>query len=264
VCALQALELQPLHAPALALRATMDECSEIYASEATKLALLGLASDAATNLQHARELRPADASLRIKFAMTLRQQGKLHEAVEVLEGVAREGGDAVAALARRSLALAYNDVGVAQAMSGQLEPAVRSFGLAIEVGGADAMAAPYANRADCFRQLQRPTDAIDDYERAAGLAAAEPELHWQIQTRMAMLHNDTGLRLYNHAQPRKAALAFSRAIECNPRVARFYLNRAEATMQLSRYELARDDLLVSLRFDPANTRARSLLASLCP
>ena len=81
---------------------------------------------------------------------------------------------------------------------------------------------------------------------------------------MAMLHNDTGLRLYNHAQPRKAALAFSRAIECNPRVARFYLNRAEATMQLSRYELARDDLLVSLRFDPANTRARSLLASLCP
>jgi len=49
-----------------------------------------------------------------------------------------------------------------------------------------------------------------------------------------------------------------------PQVSRFYLNRAEATLQLSRFELARDDLLVALRLDPANARARSLLAGLCP
>eukprot|EP00967_Tisochrysis_lutea_P026038 scaffold30113_cov27-Tisochrysis_lutea.AAC.2 len=78
-----ALAMQPSHAPALALRETMDDCATIYTTEATKLALLGNASDAVVNLEHARQLRPADASLRVKLAMTFRQQGRLHEAVEV-------------------------------------------------------------------------------------------------------------------------------------------------------------------------------------
>jgi tetratricopeptide (TPR) repeat protein len=78
-----ALELQPSHAPALALRRTMDECAAVYATEATKLALLGLASDAAINLEHARELRPADPTLLVSLAMAFRQQGKLHQAAEV-------------------------------------------------------------------------------------------------------------------------------------------------------------------------------------
>lgn len=180
----------------------------------------------------------------------------------MLEGLI-SNGDCEAA-SRESLGLVYNDIGVQQATDQQLDAAVHSFGRAIDASGVHVTSAPFSNRADCLRRLDRPSEALADYERAAELAAAAPEALWQIQTRMAMLHNDSGTRLYNHAQARKAAQAFSRAIECNPRVSRFYLNRAEATVQLSRFELARDDLLVALRLDPGNHRARTLLAGLCP
>ena len=47
---------------------------------------------------------------------------------------------------------------------------------------------------------------------------------WRIQTRLAVVHNERGARLFNHANPRHAAVEFSRAIECNPRVPAFYVN----------------------------------------
>jgi tetratricopeptide (TPR) repeat protein len=182
----------------------------------------------------------------------------------MLENLLSDDGCSAAAASRKSLGLVYNDIGVQQVNDEQLEAAVQYFGRAIDASGASVTAAPFSNRADCLRRLDRPSEALADYERAAELAVAEPEALWQIRTRMAMLHNDAGTRLYNHAQARKAAQAFSRAIECNPRVSRFYLNRAEAAVQLSRFELARDDLLVALRLDPGNHRARTLLAGMCP
>jgi Tfp pilus assembly protein PilF len=47
-------------------------------------------------------------------------------------------------------------------------------------------------------------------------------------------------------------------------VAHFYVNRAMSTMQLGRYELARDDLLTALRLSPNNERAQRLIAQLSP
>ena len=79
-----------------------------------------------------------------------------------------------------------------------------------------------------------------------------------------MVHNERGARLFNHANPRKAAVEFSRAIECNPKVAHFYTNRAEAVLRLNRFELARDDVLIALRLDPTDARAQRMLNSLCP
>ena len=59
-------------------------------------------------------------------------------------------------------------------------------------------------------------------------------------------------------------MEFSRAIECNPKVATFYTNRAEAMMMISGYTNARDDLLVALRLHPNEARAQRLLDSMRP
>ena len=100
--------------------------------------------------------------------------------------------------------------------------------------------------------------------QALALCPHEPRERWRIQTRLAVVHNERGARLFNHANPRHAAVEFSRAIECNPKVAHFYTNRAEATLQLNRFELARDDVLIALRLDPTDARAQQMLTSLCP
>ena len=68
----------------------------------------------------------------------------------------------------------------------------------------------------------------------------------------------------NRTQARQAALSFSRAIDCNPKVTQFYVNRAEATLALSRFELVRDDALAALKLDPSHARTKELFARLCP
>ena len=78
------------------------------------------------------------------------------------------------------------------------------------------------------------------------------------------MHNERGTQLYNHAAARHAAIEFSRAIECNPRVAGFYVNRARATLELKRFDLARDDLLAALQLSPNDEQAQTLLARLSP
>ena len=42
----------------------------------------------------------------------------------------------------------------------------------------------------------------------------------------------------------------------------FYVNRAQATLELQRYDLARDDLLAALKLNPGDERAQSMLRSL--
>ena len=81
---------------------------------------------------------------------------------------------------------------------------------------------------------------------------------------MSVLHNDAGAALFNQAEVHQAAAAFTRAIECNPRVARYRLNRAEAALAQHMYGLARDDVLAALRFDPTSVEALRLLAKISP
>ena len=78
------------------------------------------------------------------------------------------------------------------------------------------------------------------------------------------MHNERGAQLYNHAAARHAAVEFSRAIECNPRVPAFYVNRAQATLELQRYDLARDDLLAALKLNPSDEKAQRMLRTLGP
>ena len=132
------------------------------------------------------------------------------------------------------------------------------------IAGEDTIGHIFLNRGDCHRSLGVIAEALTDFERAAELFAGDEKAQWAIQSRIALVHNERGTQLYNHAAARHAAVEFSRAIECNPRVAHFYINRAQATLELKRYELARDDLLAALKLNPNNERAQRMLAQLSP
>ena len=140
--------------------------------------------------------------------------------------------------------------------------AVRWFDRAIESDSSTASF--FLNRADCHQTLGNATEAVADLERAKELSSHDAQTQWSIRTRLAMVHNDRGTRLFNHADARRASVEFSRAIECNPKVGTFYTNRAEAMMALNGYTNARDDLLTALRLNANDERAERLLRSMCP
>jgi len=212
----------------------------------------------------APQLQPRAVELRIRRAAALRQQGKLQEAILDLERAISDAGNrgAVDANASRMLIQAYNDLGVRLAKQQLHADAVRWFDRAIAAD--ETTAAFYLNRADCHQTLGNATEALNDLERAKELSSHDAQTQWSIRTRLAMVHNDRGTQLFNHADMRRAAVEFSRAIECNPKVAVFYTNRAEAMMMLNGYTNARDDLLTALRINPDETRAQRLLTSMCP
>ena len=168
--------------------------------------------------------------------------------------------------ATRLVGLTHNDLGVAAAARQQYAHALECFDRAIEGDGSDLgsnRAAGLCNRGDCHHVCGRTAEAMRDYKASLKLSSDSRE-RWRIQTKLSIVHNERGTRLFNHSNPRQAAVEFSRALECNPKVAAFYTNRAEATLQLNRFELARDDVLVALRLDPTDTRAQRMLSSLCP
>ena len=209
-------------------------------------------------------LQPGNADLRVRRGGARRTLGELEGAMEDFEAaIAQVGGTYPAAT--RLLALTHNDLGLAAAAQQQQEEALAWFDRALSAAGQpDAdRAATLANRGDCHRTCGRSAEALADYEAALELSSDRSE-RWRIQTKLAVVHNERGARLFNHANPRKAAVEFSRAIECNPKVAHFYTNRAEAVLRLNRFELARDDVLIALRLDPTDARAQRMLNSLCP
>ena len=47
-------------------------------------------------------------------------------------------------------------------------------------------------------------------------------------------------------------------------VAAFYVNRARATLELGRFDLAKDDILAALKLQPQHEEAQRMLSSLSP
>jgi len=259
-----ALAMEAGHVLAEELQVAMRECAEVYTEEATKLVLLGRSREAVANLTHAMALQPRDPDLRVRRGGALRTLGELEDAMEDFEAAVAQAGGTYPA-ATRLLGLTHNDLGRVAASREQPANALAWFNLALSAVGQPAgdRAATLANRGDCHRTCGRTAEALRDYEAAVELSSDARE-RWRIQTKLAVAHNERGARLFNHANPRKAAVEFSRAIECNPKVAHFYTNRAEATLRLNRFELARDDVLIALRLDPTDTRAQRMLNDLCP
>ena len=74
----------------------------------------------------------------------------------------------------------------------------------------------------CFYRLQDLHYAIADYEEALALAPWD----WSVRTQLAVAHCGAGVAAFRSKQAPKALKHFTRAIECNPKVTRFYICRA--------------------------------------
>jgi tetratricopeptide (TPR) repeat protein len=256
-----ALAILPDHPEARTLRQTMAEAAGVYTDEATKLILLGAPEDAVGNLTHAMALRPDDAELVMRRGTAYRQLGQHTDAADDFErAVELAGGKYPEAV--RLLTLTFNDLGIALAAQGRHGEAAAWFDRAVR---ADPTVCQYhLNRGDCHKALGSVEEALADFEAAKALTNGEAAAEWDVQCRIALVHNERGTQLFNRGAARRAGVEFSRAIECNPKVAGFYTNRAQATLALRRFDLAKDDLLAALRLNPDDEAAQRMLSSLCP
>lgn len=255
----QALSLRQDHPEGRELRKTMSECADVYSDEATKLILLGSPADAVSNLTHAMSLRPDDPNLYMRRGAARRQNGQLLEAARDLETAIRKSGGKHPEC-QRLLVLTFNDLGVQLAAQKKYADAIGWLHRAVSLD--ETVGQFFLNRGDCHRAMGDVESALADFERAAELFVGDAKSQWAIQSRIALVHNERGAQLFNHAAARHAAVEFSRAIECNPKVSHFYINRAKATLELKRYDLARDDILAALKLNPNDETAQRMLQSL--
>lgn len=113
----------------------------------------------------------------------------------------------------------------------------------------------FSNRGDCHRELGQLHSALADYHVAYDL---DPN-NWETKTRLAMLHDNFGLELFNASKYDSAHVEFSTAISYNNRVVQIYLHRAQAALKLGKLELAYKDYLEVLRLDANNSAAQRAL-----
>ena len=237
----------------------MSECADVYSDEATKLSLLGSPADAVSNLTHAMSLRPDDPNLYMRRGAARRQNGQLLEAARDLETAIRKSGGKHPEC-QRLLVLTFNDLGVQLAAQKKYADAIGWLHRAVSLD--ETVGQFFLNRGDCHRAMGDVESALADFERAAELFVGDAKSQWAIQSRIALVHNERGAQLFNYAAARHAAAEFSRAIECNPKVGHFYINRAKATLELKRYDLARTTSSLHSSSIPT-TRPRSACCRAC-
>ncbi|GMF16929.1 unnamed protein product [Phytophthora fragariaefolia] len=112
------------------------------------------------------------------------------------------------------------------------------------------------NRGDAFI-LQ----ALADYHHALELFPGDQN----IQSRVALVHYQFGVELFNRASFDKAELEFGYAIEQDPSISSYYVRRGDAARYLEKHEAACADYQQALSLNPndVETHVRNMLYSLC-
>ena len=172
--------------------------------------------------------------------------GRPDARVRELEHVAREHPD---------YADVQNALGVALALTGNLEAALSSFDAALALNGAYAEA--HLNRAIVLGELGRYALAQEAFQRAAELERPGPDgLPPQVGNRIAEAHAHLG-DLYRAAgSPRQASAEYRRALELRPTFLDIRARLGAAYLEASELERAREELEAILSRNPGLTGAR--------
>lgn len=252
-----ALQLEPEMEEATFFRDNMLQSSNLYCTEAVKLLLLGESEAAVQNLSNAISLNSQDVQLYMRRGVARRAKGELEGAAEDLQ-IAISMADGSYPRAQKLLILTFNDIGVRHFEAGRFEEAIGWFDKAIEAN--PTLPNFRINRGDCHKQLGHLQLALEDFEAAHGMDTND----WQVKSRLSFLFHQMGVEHFNKAGYQQAVTNFSRAIEYNPRVAHYYVSRANTSILLQDYKVARDDALTALQLQPSNQKAQALLSNLCP
>lgn len=221
-----------------------------------------------------QETAQADAEAQFNLANTLRQQGRLEEAVsrynEALlinpaHVLARHNlGNAFLALGRYSEAEAsYRHVlehnptipethcNMGNALLAQRRPdeAVASYRHALHLN--PQLAVAHSNLADALRDLGRPREAAASCRAALALDAHRAETH-----------NSLGNALLDLGRLPDAAESYARALSLNPRFVKAYVNAAIVLRQLGNAAEAEAMCRQAVQVDPTAAAPVALLAEL--
>ena len=74
----------------------------------------------------------------------------------------------------------------------------------------------------CFQKMKNLQFALADFEQAMELLPQD----WTTRTRVAMVNCDLGLAMMKSKKPTESLAYFTKAIELNPKVGRFYYCRS--------------------------------------
>ncbi|KAE8895827.1 hypothetical protein PF005_g2751 [Phytophthora fragariae] len=104
----------------------------------------------------------------------------------------------------------------------------------------------FLNRGDAYRGLGNFQAALADYHHALELLPGDQN----IQSRVALVHYQFGVDLFNRASFDKAELEFGHAIEQDPNVPSYYVRRGDAARYLEKHQAACADYQLALRLNP--------------
>lgn len=104
------------------------------------------------------------------------------------------------------------------------------------------------NEGDCYRALERGSEALNSYRQALKLS---PE-NWEIKVRMSMTHYILASKAFNDCQYMDAEHELSYAIDLNPKVSEYYATRGKARYYQGDFQGAYADFTKALELNPNN------------
>ncbi|KAL4136952.1 hypothetical protein PRIC2_000480 [Phytophthora ramorum] len=113
----------------------------------------------------------------------------------------------------------------------------------------------FLNRGDAYRGLGNFQAALADYHHALELLPGDQS----IQSRVALVHYQFGVELFNRALFDKAELEFGNAIEQDSNVPSYYVRRGDAARYLDKHQAACEDYLQALRLNPNDSETHTKL-----
>ncbi|XP_068771453.1 tetratricopeptide repeat protein 16 [Struthio camelus] len=248
----QALELEPQHGAAQALKQRLLRRGREAKAEAVTKALRGDLRGALLKISFAIENDPWAADFFILRGTLLRRLKNFSAACEDFARARELGaeGGPEAQEAWRQLVLTYNDCAVRCYALGLFDEAVRLLGEALRNEKREK--GLYINRGDCFLRLGELAYALADYQQALELSPGD----WGVRRRVAMVLHEQGQQDLAARQYQEAEARFSAAIKHDPHKPLYYLCRARARVRRGGVESAREDVALSLWLDPTDSEVQ--------
>nr|XP_025969562.1 tetratricopeptide repeat protein 16 [Dromaius novaehollandiae] len=256
----RALELEPRHGAAQALKQRLLKRSQEAKAEAVTKALCGDLRGALLKISFAIENDPLAADFFILRGTFLRRLKNFSAACEDFARARELGaeGGPEAQEAWRQLVLTYNDCAVRCYALGLFDEAVRLLGEALRDEKREK--GLYVNRGDCFLRLGELAYALADYQQALELSPGD----WGVRRRIAVVLHEQGQQDLAARRYQQAEARFSAAIKYDPHKPLYYLCRARTRVCRGRVESAKEDVALSLWLDPTDSEVLSLAHYLFP
>ena len=287
----RAHQLQPDHPEVKIFERMLWEHADTVYRQAAQQLLMHNFEVAAHMLSNALELNPEDVKVRVLRASAYRRMHSYDEALRDLDEASRvfrahqkrlreeqffrkQRNQKTAPLPEdhaeitRQRNLTLNDMAVENFLGGRYYDAITLFNQVIDSesksqisaavvreGGEIVNTSFYTNRGDCYRKLGHIQQALADYHVAYDLDSS----NWETKTRLALVHNEFGTRLFNASEYAQAEVEFTAAISYNPKVSNFWLNRANCRYYQQHFTAEFADLEHVLQMDPQNEVASRMI-----